>query len=71
MQTVTNEAAGAVLVIKAVADAIRDLGSIPSGHLYAQLMGHMSLDQYQQIIGILTRTGLIVESGHVLTWKGV
>ena len=40
-------------VIVAVADAIKALGSIPSGHLYARLMPHMSLEAYQAIIGVL------------------
>jgi hypothetical protein len=60
----------AVQVIKAVADAIRDLGSVPSGELYARLMPHMTLAQYEDIIGILTRTGLIEQKAHVLTWRG-
>ena len=52
--------------VKAIAEAIRDLGTVPSGHLYARVMGFMSLDQYNQIIGILKRQGLITESYHEL-----
>ncbi len=33
------EAKAAIQVVMAVGDAIRELGSIPSGHLYAQLIG--------------------------------
>ena len=54
--------------VKAIAEAIRDLGSVPSGHLYARVMGVLSLDQYNQIIGILKRQGLIEESYHELKW---
>lgn len=54
----------------AIAEAIRKLGTVPSGHLYASLMGHLSLDQYQQIIGRLKRAGLVSESYHELTWIG-
>jgi len=33
-------------------------------------MDKMSLDQYQQIIGILKNLGLVQESAHLLTWVG-
>lgn len=68
-----NESRGvssAVAVVYAVAEAIRDLGQIPNGHLYAQLCGHMSFDQYSKVIAILKRTGAIDESHHVLRWIG-
>ncbi len=54
----------------AVAEAIRDLGSVPSGHLYARLMGHMSLETYNKIITILKNAKLVEESNHLLTWVG-
>lgn len=38
----------------------------PSGHLYAALMGQMSLDDYQMIIGVCKGGNLMTESGHVL-----
>ena len=47
---------------------IRELGSVPSGHLYARVMDTLSLSQYQQVIGLLKREGLVLESGHLLTW---
>ena len=57
-------------IVTAIADAIRDLGSVPSGHLYARVMGALSLSQYNQVIGILKKQGLVEESGHLLTWSG-
>ena len=30
----------------AIADAIRDFGRVPSGHLYARVMAHMSFETY-------------------------
>ena len=45
-----KEVEATIAVIKAVADVIRELGSIPSGHLYARLMGHLNIDQYNTII---------------------
>lgn len=60
----------AIAIVQVVADVIRELGSVPSGHLYANLMGHMTLDTYQSIISILTRAKLIRVEHHVITWVG-
>ncbi len=61
-------ATGAVL---AVAECIRDLGAVPSGHLYARLMGHMSADAYQGVIAALVRAGLVRQHpNHLLEWIG-
>ena len=56
--------------IKAVAEAIKDLGTVPSGHLYARIMHVMSLDEYNQIIAVLKQEGLIEESHYELKWIG-
>ena len=61
---------GAVGVVLAVAEAIRDLKEVPSGHLYAQLMGHMELATYNKIIDILKNAGMVREQNHLLTWTG-
>ena len=55
--------------IKAIADTIKELKEVPSGTLYAQLMGIMTLDQYQRVIDILKRSGIVSESGNVLKWE--
>lgn len=52
-----------------VAEAIRDLGSVPSGHLYAQLMSHMDIDTYNNVIDILTRGGLVTVTNHLIVWQ--
>ncbi len=60
-------------VISAVTEiglVIRDAKRIPSGHLYAHLMGVLSLDKYQMIIGILKKTGLVIEQANELIWVG-
>ena len=61
---------GALAITRAVADAIKSLGEVPSGHLYAHLMGKLSLNEYTQVIGILKRAGLVTESSHLLKWVG-
>jgi hypothetical protein len=72
MATFTKqEVASTVAIVKAIAETIKELGSVPSGHLYAQLMGRMSLDQYNQIIAMLVRADLVHLGGdHLITWTG-
>ena len=69
MTTATKEQmVAAVMIVKAVGDAIRDLGNVPSGHLYSELSGRMDINTYERIIATLVRTGLVRKSGHVLHW---
>ncbi len=60
----------AIEIMRTVAEAIREVGEIPSCHLYAQLMGHMSLDTYRRVIFALTQAGLVSERNHLLRWIG-
>jgi hypothetical protein len=61
-------AAGALL---ALAECIRNLGSVPSGHLYARLMDYMSLETYQKLIEILVQAGMVRQHpSHLLEWIG-
>ena len=65
------EAKAAIQVVMAVGDAIRELGSIPSGHLYAQLMSKLDLQAYQRVIDLLKGAGVVKEeASHMLTWIG-
>ena len=68
-----NQAEKTVLeAIVAVGIAIRELGEVPSGHLYAMLMTQgCSLDVYDAILGKLTGAGLItVSDQHLIKWAG-
>ena len=57
--------------VKMVAECIAVAGSIPSGHLYAQLMAHgYTLPVYQRIIDVLEKAGLITVKSHLISWKG-
>lgn len=54
-----------------IAETVRELGEVPSGHLYAGLMGKVSYYEYERCLGILIHAGLISRSGHhLLTWAG-
>lgn len=62
---------GTLRVVLAIAQAIEDLGTVPSGHLYARLMGHLDIDAYQSVIATLVRAGLVREHpSHLLEWVG-
>jgi len=55
--------------VRAIADCIRDIGAVPSGHLYAQVMSRLTIGEYDKIIGILKNAGMVTESSsHMLTW---
>lgn len=66
-----NQEAAAIMICQHVADAIRELRTVPAGHLYAAMMGKgFTLADFNAIIGTLTRAKLIANRGHVLTWIG-
>jgi len=65
-----EQVAAALNTVAALAEAIRGLGSVPSGVLYAHVMSHMSLAGYESAIGVLKRAGLVSEENFLLTWCG-
>lgn len=58
----------AITAVSEIGKVIREVKRIPSGHLYAQLMGVLSLEKYEMIIGLLKKTGLITEQNNELIW---
>lgn len=53
------------------ANAIRDVGQMPEGKLYAQVMGHMDLATFRSAVDMLIRCELVKRDAlHVLTWIG-
>ena len=66
----TKEQIGSALnVLMAVADAIREAKQIPSGHLYAVLMGKIDMQGYTAIIRTLCNSGVIRQDGQMLVWN--
>jgi hypothetical protein len=56
----------------ALADAIKALGSIPEGHLYARVMPHgISRETFNVLIGTLVKIGVVKRSNHELIWRGL
>lgn len=65
-----DQIAPALTILAALADAIRELKRIPSGHLYALLMPKMSLAQYETAIDLLIKAGLVRKASDELVWEG-
>jgi len=64
------KAKAALITLQAVADAIRELGEVPAGHLYGAVMGHLSFEQFQKVVGLLVKAGLVRrEPGDLLVWS--
>ncbi len=69
--TITRaEIISAIEATKAIAEAIRELGSVSDGTLYAGVMSRLSLKQYQVIIDLLVHANLITNTNHQLVWIG-
>lgn len=66
-----TQTAAAFNAVAAISEAIRELGSVPSGELYARVASHLDLKSYQAIIDLLKRCDLVRESkARMLTWIG-
>lgn len=69
--TITKgELTAAVETVHAIAETVRELGTVSDGTLYAALMGKLNIGQYQAIIAILVKAGLVSNNGHQLRWIG-
>lgn len=73
-ESVTRAQVAAVIdILTAIAETIRDLtelnGGVPSGELYAHLMGAgMNLEQYNLVIDTLKKAGAISVEAHYIKW---
>ena len=65
-----DKLSAALNIVQAIAETIRELGEVPSGELYARLIGKLALSDYEEVIRILKETGLVTETpGHLLRWN--
>lgn len=66
-----DQVQAALQLAVAVGDTIRKLGSVPAGHLYAQLMGKMDMAGFQALMSMLEEAGLITyDEHHLISWVG-
>ena len=65
-----DKLSAALNIVQAIAETIRELSEVPSGELYARLIGKLALSDYEEVIRILKETGLVTETpGHLLRWN--
>lgn len=64
-----QEAACLAQMSLAVAETIEKLKEIPSGELYENLIGVLTLDEYNAIIGVLKNLGMIKVDNYFITWN--
>ena len=72
MQTETitrDELKAGLRTVQTIAEAIREVKRIPSGHLYAQVIGKLELSAYERILNILKNAGLIEIKSDEIIWK--
>lgn len=70
MESTKEQLKSAFTMLTAVSEAIREAGRIPSGTLYAVLMGKVDIAGYEKTIGLLKGAGLVEERSHELIWIG-
>lgn len=67
----TEEQIQAVLdLMVTMTELIRVKGEIPSGELYALVMGELNLRTYELILSKIKGSGLVIEKNHLLVWVG-
>lgn len=60
----------ALAKMMAIADAIRELGSVPSGVMYAQVCDRVNINEYKSILKILEKQKLITVKNDLIEWIG-
>lgn len=72
MNTVTKaELSAGMDMLLAVAEAVREAGKIPAGHVYAVLQGRVDLAGFNKLVGILEGAGVVKYlPSHELRWVG-
>ena len=68
MTTTAAQLKAGFAALTALAEAIRELKQIPSGHLYARVMNHMDINAYEKAISLLCNSGVIRKNGDLLVW---
>jgi hypothetical protein len=70
MPVTREQVADALMTMRAVIETVRDAGRVPSGTIYATLMGRMDLPAYETMVALIVGTGLVRLENHELIWVG-
>lgn len=60
----------AIELVAAVGICIKDLKQVPSGELYSQICGKVTIENYNLILDRLKSAQLIQVQNHLITWIG-
>ena len=69
MVTAEQKKAGLAILL-AVSETVREAKRVPSGTVYAALIGRVTFEGYQALIRTLKGAGLIEEKANELIWVG-
>lgn len=69
MQLTKKQIEAYIELHRAIADTVRELKQIPSGHLYARLMSVLSFEQFDKIVTTLCNSGVIRKENDLLIWN--
>ena len=61
-----NKAVAAIEVMAQMLNVIDKSGGIQEGSLYAYTMNYISLEQFNTIIALMVKVGVVKKSGHLL-----
>lgn len=65
-----SQVSAVVETLRALVQAIKDLGEVPDGHLYSSVMGILTLAEYNACINKLIELGMVKRSNNLLTYVG-
>jgi hypothetical protein len=58
------------MILKAIAETVKECSMAPRGILYAALMGQWSFNQFTAAMSLLESSGLIKQTAEIATWIG-
>lgn len=58
-------------LLEALTRVLSEVGEVPSGTVYSALIGKVTLADYQAVLSLMERIGVIkVDSNHMIRWTG-
>lgn len=70
MKPTAEQLKAGLKMLMVVAETVREAGEVPSGTIYAALIGKVDMAGYESMIRTLKNAGLIEEKFHMLRWIG-
>ena len=68
MNIIPEQLDAAIQIVIVLGETIKELGRVPNGKLYAEVMPLIPIDAYNKAIRVLKSAGLVMEVNHELIW---